>query len=67
MFEWHHGQYMINHMQRVIEKAAEYEISIIKHEPIKDTGLEENIQILFQERVQRDKNSTAFLLMVLII
>ena len=30
---------MINHMQRVIEKAAEYEISIIKHEPIKDTGL----------------------------
>jgi len=39
VFEWHHGQYMINHMQKVIEKAAEYEISIIKHEPIKDTGL----------------------------
>lgn len=39
VLEWHHGQYMVNHMQRVIEKAAEYEISIIKHEPIKDTGL----------------------------
>ena len=25
--------------ERVIEKAAEYQISIIKHEPIKDTGL----------------------------
>ena len=39
VYEWHHGQFMINHMQMVIEKAAEYEISIIKHEPIKDTGL----------------------------
>ncbi len=38
-YEWHHGQYMIEHNQRVIEKAAEYQISIIKHEPIKDTGL----------------------------
>lgn len=38
-YEWHHGQYMIDHQQRVIEKAAEYQISIIKHEPIKDTGL----------------------------
>jgi len=39
VYEWHHGQYMINHFQKVIEKAAEYELSIIKHEPIKDTGL----------------------------
>ena len=23
VLEWHHGQYMVNHMQRVIEKAAE--------------------------------------------
>jgi alpha-glucosidase len=37
--EWHHGQYMINHFQKVIEIAAKYKLSIITHEPIKDTGL----------------------------
>ncbi|MDG2396521.1 MAG: glycoside hydrolase family 97 protein [Flavobacteriaceae bacterium] len=37
--EWHHGQFMINHFQKVIEIAAKYKISIITHEPIKDTGL----------------------------
>jgi len=37
--EWHHGQYMINHYQKVIELAAKYQLSIITHEPIKDTGL----------------------------
>ena len=37
--EWHHGQYMINHFHKVIEMAAKYKLSIIKHEPIKDTGL----------------------------
>ena len=37
--EWHHGQYMIDHFQKVIETAAKYKLNIIKHEPIKDTGL----------------------------
>ncbi|MEC7858396.1 MAG: glycoside hydrolase family 97 protein [Bacteroidota bacterium] len=37
--EWHHGQYMVNHFQRVIEMAAKYKLNIITHEPIKDTGL----------------------------
>lgn len=36
--EYHHGQMMVNHYRRVIEKAAEYEISIVAHEPIKPTG-----------------------------
>jgi len=30
---------MIDHFQKVIETAAKYKLNIIKHEPIKDTGL----------------------------
>jgi alpha-glucosidase len=37
--EWHHGQYMVRHHQKVIETAARYGIMINAHEPIKDTGL----------------------------
>ena len=37
--EWHHGQYMVDHHQKVIETAARYGIMINAHEPVKDTGL----------------------------
>lgn len=37
--EYHHGQWMVNHYQRVIEKAAKYQVAVNAHEPIKDTGL----------------------------
>ncbi len=37
--EWHHGQYMVEHHQKVIETAARYGLMIDAHEPIKDTGL----------------------------
>jgi alpha-glucosidase len=37
--EWHHGQYMVEHYQNVVETAARYGIMINAHEPIKDTGL----------------------------
>ncbi|WP_051353214.1 glycoside hydrolase family 97 catalytic domain-containing protein [Thalassobacillus devorans] len=35
----HHGQYMVNHYNNAVKKAAEYEIMINTHEPIKPTGL----------------------------
>ncbi len=38
-YEWHDGQFMVNHYQRVVEEAAKYRISINTHEPVKDTGL----------------------------
>ena len=38
-YEWHDGQFMVNHHQRVLEAAAERRISINAHEPVKDTGL----------------------------
>lgn len=37
--EFHHGQWMINHYQKVFETAANYKIAVDVHEPIKETGL----------------------------
>ncbi|MCB9235658.1 MAG: glycoside hydrolase family 97 protein [Bacteroidia bacterium] len=35
----HHGQWMVNHYQKVVETAARYQICLDVHEPIKPTGL----------------------------
>jgi hypothetical protein len=37
--EYHHGQYMVNHYNNTVEKAAKYQVAINAHEPIKPTGL----------------------------
>jgi hypothetical protein len=37
--EYHHGQYMVNHYNNTIIKAANYQVAINAHEPIKATGL----------------------------
>jgi len=37
--EWHHGQYMVEHTQRVVESAAKHHVMLNAHETIKDTGL----------------------------
>jgi len=36
--EYHHGQWMVNHYQKVLETAAGYQVAINAHEPIKATG-----------------------------
>ncbi len=38
-FEWHHGQFMVDHHQSVVELAASHKISLNVHEGVKDTGL----------------------------
>lgn len=35
----HHGQYGVNHYQRVVETAARYGTTLNVHEPIKETGI----------------------------
>ncbi|WP_079527774.1 glycoside hydrolase family 97 catalytic domain-containing protein [Halobacillus hunanensis] len=35
----HHGQYMVNHYLEAVKKAADHQIMIDTHEPIKGTGL----------------------------
>lgn len=37
--EYHHGQYMVNHYNNAALKAAEYQVAVNAHEPIKATGL----------------------------
>jgi hypothetical protein len=37
--EYHHGQHMVNHYNNAVIKAANYEVAINAHEPIKATGL----------------------------
>ena len=35
---YHHGQWMVNHYQRVVETAAKHKVAVNAHEPIKATG-----------------------------
>ena len=37
--EFHDGQWMVNHYNRVAEKTAEYKIMLDAHEPVRPTGL----------------------------
>mgnify|MGYP003816618827 CR=1 FL=1 len=37
--EYHHGQWMVNHYQKVLETAAKYGIAVDAHEPIMATGI----------------------------
>lgn len=37
--EHHYSQWMVNHYQRVVDKAAEYKIMVNSHESIRPTGL----------------------------
>ncbi|MFC0525538.1 glycoside hydrolase family 97 catalytic domain-containing protein [Pontibacillus salicampi] len=37
--ETHHGQFMVNHYLNAVKKAADHEIMINTHEPIKPTGV----------------------------
>jgi alpha-glucosidase len=36
--EYHHGQFMVRHFQKIVELAAKYHIMLDVHEPVKDTG-----------------------------
>lgn len=38
--QYHHGQWMVNHQARVIEKAAKHQLMVDAHETVKATGLE---------------------------
>ncbi len=37
--EHHYSQWMVNHYQRVVDKAAEYQIMVNSHESVRPTGL----------------------------
>lgn len=37
--QYHHGQWMVNHYRKVLAKAAQSEVMVFAHEPIKATGI----------------------------
>ncbi len=37
--EWHDGQWMVNHYNRVLQKTSDYRIMVDAHEPVRPTGL----------------------------
>lgn len=60
MKEWHHGQFMVEHHQRVVELAAEYGISLNVHEGLKDTGLRRTWPNLMTREVARGQEYNAW-------
>ena len=37
--EWHDGQFMVQHFQKVVDTAAAHQVMVNAHETVKDTGL----------------------------
>jgi alpha-glucosidase len=59
--EWHHGQYMVEHFRKVLETAAKYEVSIVVHEPIKDTGLRRTFPNMISREGARGQEFNGFM------
>jgi len=59
--EWHHGQYMIEHFRKVLETSAKYEVSIVVHEPIKDTGLRRTYPNMMSREGARGQEFNGFM------
>ncbi len=59
-YEWHHGQFMVEHHQRVVELAAKHRISLNVHEGVKDTGLRRTWPNLMTREVARGQEYNAW-------
>lgn len=49
----HHGQFMVNHFQKVVELAAKYQICLDVHESIKPTGIDRTWPNLMSQEAAR--------------
>lgn len=58
--EWHHGQFMVEHHQRVVELAAKHKILLNVHEGVKDTGLRRTWPNLMTREVARGQEYNAW-------
>ena len=59
--EWHHGQYMVEHFRKVLETAAKYQVGIVVHEPIKDTGLRRTYPNMLSREGARGQEFNGFM------
>ena len=55
--EHHYSQWMINHYQRVVDKAAEYKIMVNSHESVRPSGLTELIRTGLLQKLLVEQNS----------
>nr|WKN39926.1 glycoside hydrolase family 97 protein [Tunicatimonas sp. TK19036] len=60
--EYHHGQWMVNHYHKSVTKAAEYQVAVNIHEPIKDTGLRRTYPNLISREGLRGQEFNAWAL-----
>lgn len=58
--EWHDGQYAVNHHLRVLKLAAQHQIAINAHEPVKDTGLRRTYPNAFSREGARGQEYNAW-------
>ena len=58
--EWHDGQYGVRHYRKVIETAANYQIMIDNHEPVKGTGLQRTYPNLMTQEGGRGQEYDAW-------
>lgn len=58
--EWHHGQFMVRHHQRVVELAAKHRINLNVHEGVKDTGLRRTWPNLMTREVAKGQEYNAW-------
>lgn len=56
----HHGQWMVNHYQRVVEFAAKHKVVVVAHEPIKPTGLRRTWPNMLSREAQRGMEYNAW-------
>ncbi|HHH54109.1 MAG TPA: glycoside hydrolase family 97 protein, partial [Bacteroidetes bacterium] len=58
--EHHHGQWMVNHYNKVIQTVAKYNIAVDIHEPIKQTGIRRTYPNLLSEEGVRGQEFNAW-------
>lgn len=59
-YEWHHGQHMVRHHQKVVELAARHKIALNVHEGLMDTGLRRTWPNLMTREVARGQEYNAW-------
>lgn len=57
---YHHGQYYVNHAQRVIDLAATHKIAVVAHETVKDTGERRTYPNIVSREVARGQEYDAW-------
>lgn len=58
--EWHDGQFGVRHYRKVIETAAQHQIMVNNHEPVKGTGLQRTFPNLMTQEGGRGQEYDAW-------